>query len=66
MLVAIADIQLKNGLGSDFMEWFSESNKLLSKFDGFVSRQLLRSDDEKYRIIVEHRNKQTFEAMHRS
>lgn len=66
MFIIIADIQLKSGLESDFIEWFSESNKILSKFEGFVSRRLLRSDDGKYRIIVEHENKHTFEIMHRS
>lgn len=66
MFVVIADIQLKNGLESDFVEWFSESNKILSKFEGFVSRRLLQSDDKKYRIIVEHKSRETFEMMHRS
>jgi len=34
----IADIQLKKGTESEFKQWFAESNKTLSKLDGFVSR----------------------------
>ncbi len=66
MFVVIADVQLKKELESDFKEWFSESNKILAKFDGFVSRRLLESDDGKHRIIVEHKSKETFEKMHQS
>jgi heme-degrading monooxygenase HmoA len=66
MLVAITDITLKDGVEQDFKKWFSESNKELSKKDGFVSRRLLESKDGTHRIIVEHQSMQTFEAMHKS
>lgn len=66
MFVVIADIKLKNGLESDFKEWFSESNKVLSTLEGFVSRRLLESDDGTHKIIVEHKNKETFHKMHQS
>lgn len=66
MFVVIAEIKLKNELKSEFKEWFSESNKVLSKLDGFVSRRLLESDDGSHRIIVEHKNKETFTKMHQS
>ena len=62
----MADIKLKEGLESDFKEWFSESNKVLSKLDGFVSRKLLKSTDSTLRILVEHQSKDTFEKMHNS
>ncbi len=66
MLVVISDITLKDGVEQDFKKWFSESNKELSKKDGFVSRRLLESMDGSHRILVEHQNMQTFEAMHKS
>lgn len=66
MFVVIADITLKKGLESEFKQWFSESNKVLSKLEGFVSRRLLESEDGVHRIIVEHQNKETFKKMHQS
>ncbi len=66
MFVMMADIQLKEGVEDDFKSWFSESNKVLSSFPGFVSRRFLKSADGSYRIIVEHESKETFIKMHQS
>ena len=66
MFVMIADVQLKEGVEDDFKSWFSESNKVLSSFPGFVSRRFLKSPDGSYRIIVEHESKKTFIKMHQS
>lgn len=66
MFIVIADIQLKKGTESEFKQWFAESNKTLSKLDGFVSRRLLESADGKHRIIIEHQSKETFEKMYQS
>ena len=66
MFIIMADVKLKDGLESEFRDWFSESNKILSKIDGFVSRRLLSSPDGSYRILVEHQSKDTFEKMHNS
>ena len=66
MLVVIADIKLKKGKEEEFKKWFSESNKTLSKLEGFVSRRLLESTNGTHRIIVEHQSMQTFDAMHQS
>ena len=66
MFVMMADIQLKEGAEDDFKSWFSESNKVLSSFPGFVSRRFLKSADGSYRIIVEHESKETFIKMHQS
>ena len=64
MFVVMADIKLKEISGIEFKKWFSESNKILSKTDGFISRRLLQSHSDKtYRILLEHKSKQTFEAM---
>jgi heme-degrading monooxygenase HmoA len=66
VFIVIADIQLKKETESEFKQWFVESNKTLSKLDGFVSRRLLESADGKHRIVVEHQSKETFEKMHQS
>ena len=63
MFVMMADIQLKEGAEDDFKNLFSESNKILSPFPGFVSRRCLKSHDGSYRIIVEHETKETFMTM---
>lgn len=66
MFVMIADVQLEEGAEDDFKSWFSESNKVLSNFPGFVSRRFLKSPDGSYRILVEHESKETFIKMHQS
>ena len=66
MFVMIADIQLKEGVEEDFKNWFSESNKVLSNFPGFLSRRFLKSPDGTLRILVEHESKETFIKMHQS
>ena len=63
MFVVMADVELKESMESKFEEWFSESNKILSKADGFVSRRLLRSSDGSYRIFLQHQSRDTFEKM---
>ena len=63
MFVMMADIQLKEGEEDNFKTLFSESNKILSSFPGFVSRRCMQSNDGSYRIIVEHETKETFMAM---
>ena len=63
MFVMMADVQLKDGAEDDFKTMFSESNKILSSFSGFVSRRFLKSIDGTYRIIVEHETKETFMTM---
>ena len=63
MLVVMADIKLKSGAEEEFKNWFAESNLNLSKINGFISRRLLKSNDDKYRIIVEHENNETFASM---
>jgi len=60
MFVMMADVQLKEGAEDDFKSWFSESNKILSNFPGFVSRRFLKSVDGSYRIIVEHEKQGDF------
>ena len=66
MFVMMADIQLKEGAEEGFKEWFSESNRVLESFPGFISRKFLKSADGSYRILVEHESKETFIKMHQS
>ncbi|MDH3312956.1 MAG: antibiotic biosynthesis monooxygenase [Nitrosopumilus sp.] len=66
MFVMMADVQLKDGAEDDFKKWFSESNKVLANFPGFISRRFLKANDGSYRIIVEHESKETFIQMHNS
>ncbi len=67
MFVMMADIQLRDGIEDDFKEWFSESNRILSKFPGFISRRLLQSsNNNSYRVIVEHETRESFVQMHQS
>ena len=66
MFVVIADIQLKPESVDDFKSWFSESNQILSKFDGFASRRLLETKDGQHRILVEFESFEKFGKMHQS
>ncbi|HSB84609.1 MAG TPA: antibiotic biosynthesis monooxygenase [Nitrosarchaeum sp.] len=66
MFIVISDIQIKPESVSDFKKWFSESNKIVSKFDGFVNRRLLETKDGKHRVLVEFEDLEKFSKMHQS
>lgn len=66
MFIVIVDIDFKRELESDFEKWFYESNQILSKFKGFVSRKLADSKKGKQCVIVEHQSKETFDEMYHS
>ena len=66
MFVAMVDIILKEEKKDDFKTWITESNQILSKFDGFVSRRLLEGQDGSNRILVEFENIELFKKMHQS
>ena len=66
MFVVSAEIQIKKGSENEFKNWVQESNKELSKFDGFVRRRLLESPNGKYIILVEFETKEKFETMHKT
>lgn len=66
MFVVISDIKIKPESVDDFKKWFTESNKTVSKFDGFVNRRLLETNDGKHRVIVEFENLEKFGKMHQS
>ena len=63
----MAKITLNSGVDDQFKSWFSESNKILSEFPGFISRRLLQSSaDGSYTVVVEHESKESFIKMHQS
>ena len=64
----MAKVKLNSGVDDQFKSWFSESNKVLSAFPGFISRRLLQlaDDDGSYTVIVEHESKESFIKMHQS
>ncbi len=68
MFVVMADVRVRSGEEGRFEDWFTESNAVLSKLPGFISRRLFRSSDggPAYRIVIEHESKKTFVAMHNS
>jgi heme-degrading monooxygenase HmoA len=69
MFVNIVEFpRIKRGKDAEFRKWFRWSNSVYAKFDGFISRKLLKPIDGngKYAAIVEHRSKSTFMKMHLS
>ena len=66
MFIAIVDVSLKEEKISEFKAWVTESNIILSKFDGFISRRLLEGEDGSKRIMVEFTNIELFRKMHQS
>lgn len=58
--------KVKNGKDAEFRKWFADSNRVYAKFDGFISRRLLVSEEGRYAAIVEHKSKDTFMKMHKS
>ena len=60
MFIVISDIQIKPDSVANFKKWFSESNKTVSKFDGFVNRRLLETKDGKHRVLVEFESLEKF------
>ena len=66
MFVVVSDIKVKQDQVEDFKKWFSEANKVVSKFDGFVSRRLLETKDGQHRVLVEFESLEKFGKMHQS
>ncbi len=58
--------RVKEGKDDGFRKWFEWSNTVYEKFDGFISRRLLKPVRGNYIAIVEHESEETFIAMHLS
>jgi len=57
--------RIKKGKEDEFKKWFEWSNTVYEKFDGVISRLLLKPTKENYiGAIVEHESEETFVAMH--
>lgn len=58
---------IKEGKDEEFRKWFEWSNEVYAKFDGFISRSLLKSTEKgTYVGLVEHKTEETFMTMHLS
>ena len=66
VFVAVVEVQLKKGMEDEFKNWVNESNKELSKFDGFVNRRLLATRTGKHAMLVEFETQEKFEKMHQT
>ena len=66
MVIAMLDMKIKPGREEEFKAWVVESNKTISKFDGFVSRRLLQGSDGSLRMMVEFESAAQFAAMRQS
>lgn len=66
MVIAMLDMNIKPGREEEFKAWVAESNRIISKFDGFVSRRLLQGPDGSLRMMVEFESKAQFAAMRQS
>lgn len=66
MYIALIDIELKDNVEEEFKTWITESNIVLSKFPGFVSRRLVKSDNGKYRLVVEFTDKESHVKLHQT
>ena len=64
--VVISDVELRKESMPQFKEWFARSNKVISGFDGYISRKLLESPEGAHRIVVMFSNKEAFAKMHQS
>ncbi len=66
MVIAMLDMNVKPGRLDDFKAWVAESNEVISRFDGFVSRRLLAAPDGSLRMMVEFETEEQFRAMRQS
>ena len=66
MAILTLEVKIKPGMLDDFKKWVVESNKVISKFDGFVSRRLLESTDGKHRMMVEFETEEQLKVMRKS
>ena len=66
MVIAMLDMAIKPGRLDDFKAWVAESNEVISRFEGFVSRRLLEAPDGSLRMMVELETEEQFRTMRQS
>ncbi len=66
MYIALIDIELKDNKEAEFIDWIAESNKVLLKLPGFVSRRLVKSDSGKHGLVVEFTDKESHVRIHQT
>ncbi len=66
MYIVLIDIELKDDKEDEFKDWITETNKVLSKFSGFVSRRLVKSDNGKHGLVVEFTDKESHVKIHQT
>lgn len=66
MYIALIDIELKDNKEEEFIDWIAESNKILLKLPGFVSRKLVKSDSGKHGLVVEFTDKESHAKIHQT
>lgn len=66
MYIALIDIELKDNKEDEFKDWIAESNKVLLKLPGFVSRRLVKSDSGKHGLVVEFADKESHAKIHQT
>ena len=58
---------VKPGKDEEFKKWFAWSNKEFGSFKGFISRRLLKPEEEgNYAALVEFENHEAFSTIHTS
>ena len=66
-VVLIAFPPIQEGKKAAFEEWFAWSNQQFSKFEGFISRKLLKPlEGGNYAGVAEFESQAAFQAMHDS
>ena len=66
-VVIISFPPIKAGKEAEFLHWFASSNQTFSKFDGFLSRRLLKPLEKgTYAAVVEFETRAAFQDMHSS
>ncbi len=66
-VIIISFPPIKEGKQTEFEEWFAWSNQQFSKFEGFISRKLLKPlEGGNYAAVAEFESQAAFQAMHDS
>ena len=65
-MIAVIEVPLKEEKEEEFKNWIHETNLILAKQPGFISRRLGKSKDGKYVIIAEFENEEAHHRIHQT